>query len=105
MNRTLRLLRAVSLPRFLEHRLRTTLTLLGIALGVGVPVPVVLVNRSVMRGFSDTLHDFPGPVDPEVTASHGVEWDRPDGLRAVAGVAATTALVPVTAELAAPHEA
>lgn len=97
MNRTLRLLRAVSLPRFLEHRLRTTLTLLGIALGVGVLVAVVLVNRSVMRGFSDTLDDVSGRVDLEVTAAKGVEEDRLDVVRAVDGVAAATPVVQETA--------
>ena len=82
-----RLLRTVSLPRFHEHRLRTALTVLGIALGVAVLIAVVLVNRSVMRGFTETLEDVSGRVDLEVTAARGFEEDRLDVVRGVAGVA------------------
>jgi putative ABC transport system permease protein len=92
-----RLLRTVSLPRFHEHRLRTALTVLGIALGVAVLIAVVLVNRSVMRGFTETLEDVSGRVDLEVTASRGFEEDRLDLVRGVAGVAGATPVVQETA--------
>jgi len=46
-----RLIVTVSLPRFREHRLRATLTVVGIALGVGVLVAVTLLNELIVQSF------------------------------------------------------
>lgn len=70
-----RLLTTVSIPRFHEHRLRTTLTILGIALGVAVLIAVVLINRSIMASFEATVEDLSGKVDLEVTGS-GTGFDE-----------------------------
>lgn len=63
-----RLVYAVSLPRLREHRLRTTLTVLGIALGVAMLVAVLIVNESVVRGVSSTVEDLAGDTDLQISA-------------------------------------
>jgi putative ABC transport system permease protein len=82
-----RLLRTVSVPRFREHRLRTTLTVLGIALGIAVLVAVLLVNGSIARSFAATIDDISGKVDFEVTSPSGLFDEAAfEQARAVAGV-------------------
>ena len=97
-----RLLRTVSLPRFREHRLRTALTVLGIALGVAMLIAVVLVNRSILRSFADTLDDISGKADLEVTAAASFEEDKVDVVRGVPGVAHATPVLQETAWLRMP---
>jgi len=63
-----RLLRSVSVPRLAEHKLRTTLTVLGVALGVAMLVAVVIVNDSLMRGIAGTIDDLAGSTDLQVSA-------------------------------------
>ena len=46
----MRLLRLLSLPYFAKHRLRSLLTLAGIALGVAVLVAMYAANQSVLAG-------------------------------------------------------
>lgn len=97
-----RLLRTVSLPRFYEHRLRTALTVLGIALGVAMLISVVLVNRSILRSFAETLDDISGKADLEVTAAASYEEEKLEGIRAVPGVLRATPVVQETALLRLP---
>ncbi len=99
-----RLLRTVSLPRFQEHRLRTALTVLGISLGVAMLIAVVLVNRSILRSFADTLDDISGKADLEVTAAASYEGgENLEGIRAVPGVARATPVVQETALIRLPQ--
>lgn len=82
-----RLLRSVSLPRMREHRVRTTLTLIGAALGVSVLVSVVIVGRSVARGVSGTIDDLAGKADLQIGAgSAGFDESLLDTARSVPGV-------------------
>jgi putative ABC transport system permease protein len=64
-----RLLRTVSIPRLEEHRLRTSLTVVGIALGVAVLIAVVIINRSILGSMTSTLDDIAGKADLQVSAS------------------------------------
>jgi putative ABC transport system permease protein len=98
-----RLLRTVSLPRFHEHGLRTALTVLGIALGVAMLVSVVLVNRSILRSFADTLDDISGKADLEVTAAASFEEAALETVRAVPGVTHATPVVQETALMRLPQ--
>ena len=98
-----RLLQTVSLPRFREHRLRTALTVLGISLGVAMLIAVVLVNRSILRSFADTLDDISGKADLEVTAAASFEEDKLDQIRGVPGVARATPVLQETALLRLPE--
>jgi len=93
-----RLLRAVSIPRMREHRLRTTLTTLGVALGVAVMVAVVIVGRSIVLGVTQTVDDLAGKADLQVgSGSNGFEESMLDRVRAVPGVYKIT---PVLQQLA-----
>jgi putative ABC transport system permease protein len=82
-----RLLRTVSIPRMREHRVRTTLTALGIALGVAVLVGVVIVSRSIVIGVTQTVDDLAGKADLQVSGSAaGIAEDLLDKVREVPGV-------------------
>jgi putative ABC transport system permease protein len=83
-----RLLEAVSLPRLREHRLRTTLSVFGVALGVAMLIAVIIVNGSVVRGVSATVQDLAGKTDLQMSAgSAGFAEALLDEVRATAGVA------------------
>lgn len=83
-----RLLSTVSLPRLYEHRLRTTLTVLGIALGVAMLVAVLIVNESVVRGVSSTVQDLAGETDLQISAgASGFSEALLEEVREVSGVA------------------
>lgn len=89
-----RLLQTVSLPRLREHRLRTTLTVLGIALGVAIVVAVALVSRSVELGVTQTVDDLAGKADLQVSSgASGIDETLLERVRAVAGVYKTTPVV------------
>lgn len=62
-----RLLRFLSWRHFLRHRLRTSLTLLGIALGVSVIVAIAMVNRTLMSSFQRTIEAVAGRAVLQVT--------------------------------------
>ncbi len=49
------LLRFVTFPHVRQHRLRTSLTLVGIALGVAVIVAISIVNRTLVSSFQRTI--------------------------------------------------
>ena len=49
------LLRFVTFPHVRQHRLRTALTVLGIALGVAVIVAISMVNRTLVTSFQRTI--------------------------------------------------
>ncbi|HKP62656.1 MAG TPA: FtsX-like permease family protein [Polyangiales bacterium] len=88
------LLRSVSLPRMREHRVRTTLTLLGAALGVGVLVAVVISGRSISRGVNATVDHLAGKADLQIGAgTAGFDESLLDRVRAVPGVYRVTPVV------------
>lgn len=82
-----RLLRLLSLPRFREHRVRTFVTLVGIALGIGVLVAVSVVNQSILKSVATTIDDVAGKADLEMTAgASGFDGDLVDRVRGLSGV-------------------
>lgn len=60
------LFRDVTLPSWLHHRLRTVLTLVGVAVGVQVVVAVSLINRSTMVSFEQTAETIAGGADLQI---------------------------------------
>jgi putative ABC transport system permease protein len=56
----LRLLRVISWRHLRRHRLRTSLTFLGIALGVAVIFAIAVVNRSLASSFRSTIEQIAG---------------------------------------------
>jgi putative ABC transport system permease protein len=63
----IRLIRFVSSRHFLQHRLRTMLTFLGIALGVAAIVAIAVVNRTLMSSFQRTIDLIAGKAVLQVT--------------------------------------
>jgi len=49
------LFRFVSFPHARQHRLRTSLTLIGITLGVAVIIAISIVNRTLVSSFQRTI--------------------------------------------------
>ncbi|HEX2932650.1 MAG TPA: ABC transporter permease, partial [Candidatus Binatia bacterium] len=56
----LRLLLSISWRHAARHRLRTALTLFGVALGVAVIVAIAIVNRSLSTSFQSTIDQIAG---------------------------------------------
>ena len=93
-----RLLRTVSIPRFHEHRLRTSLTVIGIGLGVAVLIGVVLISRSILGSFESTVEDISGKVDLQITASaDGFDEELLYDVKDVPGVWKATPVIQETA--------
>src|SRR5436309_2295249 len=65
------LLRVVSLPHWAEHRVRTTLTAVGVALGVAAVIAMADVSASVLASFRHTVDTVAGDAQLEVTAPIG----------------------------------
>jgi len=62
------LLRLISLPYLRKHRLRSLLTIVGIALGVALLVGMYTANDSVLHSFSDTVDRIAGKSQLQVNA-------------------------------------
>src|SRR5262245_15736734 len=88
------LLRLISLPHWARHRIRSTLTLVGVSLGVATVVGVADVSKSVLASFEATVQVVAGAADLEITNPSGDVSDdlvervaRVEGVRTVGGVA------------------
>lgn len=92
-----RLLRTVSIPRLREHRLRTSLTIVGIALGIAVLIAVATVNQSILESVAATIDDIAGKADLQMTAgASGFDAELLDRVRAVPGVEKAAVVVEQT---------
>lgn len=88
------LLRPISIRRLLEHRLRSGMTILGVALGVAVLVAVVLVNRGIIGSFAESLDQISGRVHLEVRGGDtGLPEELLETVRKVPGVRAATVAI------------
>ncbi|MGH7812359.1 MAG: ABC transporter permease, partial [Candidatus Binatia bacterium] len=65
----IRLLNTISWRHVRQHRLRTILTFLGMALGVAVIVAIALVNRSLTMSFQTTIEQIAGRAVLQVSNS------------------------------------
>ena len=80
----MRLVRLLSLPYFAKHRLRSLLTLAGIALGVAVLVAMYEANQSVLAGLRQTIAQIAGAADLQVSAGDtGIPEELLDRVRSV----------------------
>lgn len=96
--RTLRaarwLLRDVSLPSLRQHRLRSALTLLGVAIGAQVIVAITLLNRSILASFEHTVETIAGSADLQVAnVMAGVPEELAMRIAADPGVASASGLI------------
>jgi putative ABC transport system permease protein len=98
-----RLLRSVSAPRMREQPLRTSLTVLGVALGVAVWIAVSIVSDSVMHGVNVTIDRVAGKADLQLsTAASTLEDSLLERVRAVPGVHKAAPVVQQTATILRP---
>ena len=83
------LLRFVGLRRFVGGKLRTILTILGIAAGVSSLIATGAANEAILKGFRGTLEAVGGDADISITTALTGEIDDnlPDTVRGVSGVA------------------
>lgn len=95
------LIRTISLRRLAEHKLRSAMTLAGVALGVAVLVAVAATNRSIMASFRDTLGSVSGKVHLEVKGGDtGLPEDLLTTVRKVPGVLSATVAIQRTLDVA-----
>jgi putative ABC transport system permease protein len=97
-----RLLSTVSIPRMREHPLRTSFTVLGVALGVAVLVSVIMVSRAIVTSVTGTVGDLAGKADLQVAAG-GSGFDEAvlDKVREVSAIHKLTPIVQQTTTLRA----
>ncbi|MBX5481625.1 MAG: ABC transporter permease [Myxococcaceae bacterium] len=96
----LQLLRLVSLRHLVGAPLRTSLTILGVAVGVATMVGISSINRSVLDAFRSTVDTIAGKADLTIASSSaGFDDGLVDTVRAVPGVThasgGLTAIAPV----------
>ena len=90
----MRLVRLLSLPYLAKHRLRSLLTLAGIALGVAVLVAMYQANQSVLAGLRQTIAQIAGAADLQVSAGDtGIPEELLDRVRSVAEVGSASPVV------------
>ncbi|HEX7151505.1 MAG TPA: FtsX-like permease family protein [Thermoanaerobaculia bacterium] len=66
------ILRALVLRPLLREKIRTTLTILGIAVGVAVVVAIQLANQSALRAFSESVDAVAGRANYQIVHDSGV---------------------------------
>jgi putative ABC transport system permease protein len=90
----MRLVRLLSLPYFAKHRLRSLLTLAGIALGVAVLVAMYQANQSVIAGLRQTITQIAGAADLQVSAGDtGIPEELLDRVRSLREVGSASPVV------------
>ena len=79
----LMILRALVLRPILREAMRTTLTILGIAVGVAVVVAIALSNQSALRAFRESVDAVAGAPTTRSFRTSALERGRPAGAAAV----------------------
>ncbi len=88
------LLLHVSLPHWRDHRLRTLLTVVGVALGVASVVGIADVSATVLASFRHMVETMGGGCPLEVVSpSGGVREDLIERVAAVRGVKAAAGVI------------
>jgi len=69
------ILRALVVRPILREAMRTTLTILGIAVGVAVVVAIALSNQSALRAFKDSVDAVAGRANYQIVADVALDED------------------------------
>ena len=69
------ILRALVLRPILREAMRTTLTILGIAVGVAVVVAIALSNQSALRAFSESVDAVAGKANYQIVSDAALSED------------------------------
>lgn len=96
------LLQFIALRRLHEGRLRSALTLLGIAAGVASLVATGAANEAILKGFRDTLSAVGGEADVSITGAvpGQVAEEAIEATLAIAGVKSVSPAITEVAKLA-----
>lgn len=99
------LLRLVSLQYFLKHKLRTVLTIAGIALGVAVFVGMHAANSSVLAAFRQTVDRIAGKTELQVTSgSNGFAEDVLEQVQSASSVAIAVPVIEAIVDSTTPGQ-
>ena len=67
------LLRALVLRPMVQEKIRTILTILGIAVGVAVVVAIALANQSALRAFRESVDAVAGRANYQIASDVGLD--------------------------------
>src|SRR3984893_4086098 len=67
------ILRALVLRPMVREKIRTTLTILGIAVGVAVVVAIALSNQSALRAFRESVDAVAGRANYQIASDVGLD--------------------------------
>ncbi len=96
----LHLLRLLSVRHLLGAPLRSTLTVIGVAVGVATVVGVTALNRSVMSAFRSTVETIAGKADLSVSGTEaGFDDSLVEATKAIPGVLHASGTLTVVAPL------
>lgn len=100
------LLRLISSRHLFEAKLRTVLTIFGVAVGVATMVGITAINRSVLAAFRSTVDTIAGKADLTVTASTaGFDDELVEKVKELPGIAhASGGLTVIAPVVGAPGE-
>jgi putative ABC transport system permease protein len=88
------LLCLITWPYLRQHRLRTALTILGVAFGVAVFVAIRVTNLSTLRAFAETVDAVSGRAQLQVVGEvGGLDQALYAGLRSLPGIATAVPVV------------
>jgi len=95
------LLQFISIRRFRDGKLRTTLTLAGIAAGVASLIATGSANEAIIKGFRSTLEAVGGDADISITTAIEGELDEKTGdlIRDLPGVDSVAPAITEVAKL------
>jgi putative ABC transport system permease protein len=97
----MRLVWLLSVPYLLRHRLRSALTLAGVALGVAVLAAMHVANQSALLAFRHTVEQIAGSSQLQILAGDsGVEESVLEQVQAVAEVGAAAPVIEAVAGVA-----
>src|SRR5262245_36107458 len=90
----MRQLLGISLAHFSQHRLRTVLTVVGIAAGVMAVVATTILSDSIFQSFDNLVGATAGNAELHVSnAAVGVPEELVEEVRSVRGIAAISPII------------
>ena len=99
------LLRLLVIRDLAQHRVRTVLTIVGVALGVSIYVAMRTANVEIIRSFEESAASVTGRAALQITAGEdGFDETLIVPVRNTAGVLAVTPVLEISAALLSPED-
>ncbi|MDQ3953171.1 MAG: ABC transporter permease, partial [Actinomycetota bacterium] len=105
MKGLLAFLRRVNARHLVEKRLRTALTVGGIAAGVALVTSITVINSTLLSSVRESIRNLAGAAEIEVASAHetGLPMEAVDAIESVDGVDVAVPVARTTAHLTAPE--